>query len=122
MYIENRFGQIFEQLTLGRPPWFADWPWFSATEALLQRATQEIGIHYGNRLLAQGDPVAALTAAQRLIGVDPLSEAARELAIRAHIAANDRSSALSEFRRYQQLLGEELGVEPSPALRRYIEL
>lgn len=121
-HIEQRLGQIFHQLTLPRPTAFASWEWFRPTETLIQQAVHAVGLHFGTRLLGNGDLPGALAAAHELIATDPLDEAARELAIRAHIAADDRSAALSEFRRYQEVLAEELGVQPSPSLRRHIEL
>ena len=48
---------------------------------------------------------------------DPYDEAALRTLMRAHVAAGRPASALAEFARIRELLGEELGVEPAPETR-----
>jgi DNA-binding SARP family transcriptional activator len=111
----------FASLVRGRPAAFADWEWFEPVEQTLEAATHEVGAFIAARALRDGDDVRALGIAQALTKLDPLNENARQIAINAHIAANDRSAAILEYRAYKALLRTELDVEPSPDLKRLLE-
>ncbi len=119
--LDAQLDTIFADLAGGRPASFANWEWFERAEALLERATREIGGYLGRRALRGGDHVRALEIAHELTRVDSLDEAAIELVISAHLAAGDRSAAILEFRRYQRRLAEEMRVEPSPHLKRLLD-
>jgi DNA-binding SARP family transcriptional activator len=112
---------IFESLVRGRPAAFADWEWFEPVEQTLEAATHEVGAFIAARALREGDDIRALGIAQALTKLDPLDESARQIAISAHIAANDRSAAILEYRAYKALLRTELDVEPSADLKRLLE-
>ncbi|HEX3467469.1 MAG TPA: BTAD domain-containing putative transcriptional regulator, partial [Candidatus Elarobacter sp.] len=107
----------FERLVRGRPSFFANWEWFGPIERILESATHEAGAFIAERALRRGDHVRALAIAQMLVKLDPLDEAARRVAIRAHLAANDRGAAILEYRGYKALLHSELDVEPSSDLK-----
>jgi DNA-binding SARP family transcriptional activator len=111
----------FESLVRGRPAAFADWEWFEPVEQTLEAATHEVGAFIAARALREGDDVRALGIAQALTKLDPLNENARQIAISAHIAADDRSAAILEYRAYKALLRAELDVEPSADLKRLLE-
>jgi DNA-binding SARP family transcriptional activator len=64
------------------------------------------------------DAVAAALAAVR---GDDLRETARLALVKAHLAENNLSEALREFRRYRDLLHHGLGLEPSHGFVRLIE-
>jgi len=113
--------EIFERLVRGRPAAFANWEWFEPVERELEAATRDVGAFIAARALRAGDHVRALAIAHALTKLDPLDEAARQIAISAHIAANDRGAALLEYRGYREILREELDVEPSADLLRMIE-
>jgi DNA-binding SARP family transcriptional activator len=76
-----------------------------ALEAMCRRLTA-IGRH--------GEAVAAGLAAIR---AEPLRESAHETLILAHLAEGNRSEAMRQYVRCRGLLMDELGVEPSSALR-----
>jgi len=111
----------FGSLVRGRPAAFSDWEWFEPVEQTLEAATHEVGAFIAARALREGDDVRALGIAQVLTKLDPLNENARQIAINAHIAANDRSAAILEYRAYKALLRSELDVEPSTDLKRLLE-
>jgi DNA-binding SARP family transcriptional activator len=117
-----RLAETFARLVRGRPASFADWEWFEPVEQTLETATHEVGAYLAARALKEGDHVRALGIAQSLSKLDLLDESARQIAISAHIAANDRSAALLEYRAYKVLLHDELDVEPSAGLKRLIEV
>lgn len=66
--------------------------------------------------LVSGDTEGALTAAQRLLALEPLDERAHVLAVRAMAANGDRSGATSHVASAVAMLTRELGRPPSDAL------
>jgi SARP family transcriptional regulator, regulator of embCAB operon len=56
-------------------------------------------------------------AALAAVRAEPLRESSRAALIRVHIAEGNPSEALREFTRYGELLGLELGIEPTERLR-----
>ena len=68
-------------------------------------------------LEALGELPAAIRHAERLIALDPLSEAHHQSLIRLHAANHDRASALRAYHQCKQVLRRELAVEPGTATR-----
>jgi basic membrane lipoprotein Med (substrate-binding protein (PBP1-ABC) superfamily)/DNA-binding SARP family transcriptional activator len=71
--------------------------------------------------LESGQERAALTAIGSAIDEDPLRERSRELQIVALYRAGRRPEALRAYEAFRALLADELGLEPSPALRQLQE-
>src|SRR3989475_11988836 len=69
----------------------------------------------------QGDTVTAIRYAQRLIGLDPLSEDLSRRLMRLFALNNDRASALHIYHTCVTTLQRELGVDPDPATREAYE-
>ncbi len=69
----------------------------------------------------QGDHVTAIRYAQRLIGLDPLSEDLYRRLMRLFALNNDRASALHVYHTCVTTLQRELGVDPDPATREAYE-
>lgn len=67
--------------------------------------------------IAAGEHAAALADLTDLVRSHPMREKPSELLIRAHHATGRRMDALAEFERLRTLYREELGLDPSPALR-----
>ena len=70
---------------------------------------------------AQGDTVTAIRYAQRLIGLDPLSEDLYRRLMRLFALNNDRASALHVYHTCVTTLQREMGVDPDPATREAYE-
>ncbi|MGD9526017.1 MAG: BTAD domain-containing putative transcriptional regulator, partial [Pseudonocardia sp.] len=68
-------------------------------------------------LLQAGDPATAAALAADLSAAHPLRERPVEIAMRALAALGRTPDALEAFRRHRSLVGEELGLDPSPRLR-----
>jgi SARP family transcriptional regulator, regulator of embCAB operon len=64
--------------------------------------------------ISEGDAGLAARDAAEAIEIDPFSERAHRLLIRAHLAAGDRGAAARALAVCHKLLEEELGVTPSP--------
>src|SRR5712692_5167905 len=69
----------------------------------------------------QGDTVTAIRYAQRLIGLDPLSEDLYRRLMLLFALNNDRASALHVYHTCVTTLQRELGVDPDPATREAYE-
>src|SRR5229473_6182879 len=69
----------------------------------------------------QGDTVPAIRSAQRLIGLDPLSEDLYRRLMRLFALNNDRASALHVYHTCVTTLQREMGVDPDPVTREAYE-
>lgn len=64
-----------------------------------------------------GDTGAALAHARRAVAADPLREEGQQHLIRLLAADRQPAAAMRQYREYERLREEEIGGEPSPALR-----
>ena len=67
---------------------------------------------------SEGDWSGALAHARRALGLDPLQERFHRQVMRLYERAGDRAAALSHYRAAQQVLENELGVQPDPRTQR----
>ena len=72
-------------------------------------------------LSAAGSYAMAVEAGLACIAAEPLRESAHRALIGAHLAEGNRVEAIRQFRLYEALVRDELGVEPSAAIRRMLE-
>jgi two-component SAPR family response regulator len=70
--------------------------------------------------LENGRPQEALSITDRALGLDACDEWAWNIAIRAHLARGDRSSAVRDYRRYSSVLARELDLPPSRQLHELV--
>lgn len=63
------------------------------------------------------DPGQAVVAARQLVEADRFRETSHARLIRAHLMAGNRAEALRAFAECEQVLREELGVDPSPPVQ-----
>ena len=73
-------------------------------------------------LSAGGSYATAVEAGLACIAAEPLRESAHRALIGAHLAEGNRVEAIRQFRLYEALVRDELGVEPSAAIRRMLEV
>jgi len=64
----------------------------------------------------------AIQAALAAVRLEPFRETAHRVLIEAHLAEGNWSEASRQFRRCQRLFNEELGVDPTPTMRRLLEV
>lgn len=67
--------------------------------------------------LAAGDPHGAAARLENLLAEQPFREHAMELLLTALYDTGDHTGALARLREYRARLADELGLDPSPALR-----
>ena len=119
----HRLGELDAALRLWRGRPFADFE-HPAVEPEVARLT---GLHVGAQedrataLLDLGRPAEAAAVAAALVAVEPLRERAVAVLIRALVAAGRPAEALRAFARLRAELADQLGVDPSPELRRLHE-
>ena len=95
--------------------WYDDW-------VLVQRERfRQLRVHLleeaSARLLRRGRFGAALDLALEVVEAEPLRESGHCAVISVHLAEGNYGEALRQFRVFQRLVGEELGVGPSPRLQ-----
>ena len=107
-------------LALVRGPLLADEPdaeWAAEARLAANAAVAEVRRVAATAALATGQVGDAAAYATEALRSDPYDEAALRTLMRAHVAAGRPGSALAEFARMRELLGEELGVDPAAETR-----
>ncbi|MEM7332575.1 MAG: BTAD domain-containing putative transcriptional regulator [Chloroflexota bacterium] len=66
----------------------------------------------------QGQWRSGLQFAAQLLQLDPLNETAHTLKMELHLRNRERTAALKQYQRCQQILMDELGIEPLPATQK----
>jgi len=103
-------GDFLQGLSLDGCTEFEEWAFFRR-EALRSRLVQVLERLIEHELAA-GDARAAIAAATRLVGLDPLSESAQRHLIGAYLRAGDRTAAERQYEACAHVLQAELGVAP----------
>jgi DNA-binding SARP family transcriptional activator len=85
--------------------------------ATVEGALHERALH----LLATGQVAKATAVASRLVSLNPLDENFQELLVRCLATSGQREAAIQQALNCAELFGRELGMAPSPAVRRAAE-
>ncbi|MFD7903875.1 BTAD domain-containing putative transcriptional regulator [Kitasatospora sp. NPDC059722] len=101
------------------PGWYDDW-------VLLERERlRQLYLHTMEKLalrdLRAGDYAAALEAVHAALRAEPLRESPHRLLLEIHLAEGNYSEAIHTYHAYRLLLQRELGVNPSPGMRRLLD-
>src|SRR3984893_14175360 len=118
---EQALRLLDEALALWRGPAvgeFADRPFALATAARLNEMRVAATERRAELLLIAGLVEEAVAALQALLAEHPEREQARGLFMQALYRAGRHTEALATFRSWRRYLATELGLDPSPALRR----
>jgi predicted ATPase/DNA-binding SARP family transcriptional activator len=118
---EQALGLIDEALALWRGPpagEFTGRPFALATVARLNELRLVAAERRAELLLTAGLVDEAVATVQALLAEHPEREQARGLFMQALYRAGRHTEALASFRSWRRYLAEELGLDPSPALRR----
>ena len=100
------------------PGWFEDWVLFERERLRqLYLHTLETFATASLRRERFGDAVEAALASIR---AEPLRESPYRLLIEVHLAEGNFGEALRTYQSYRALLGRELGVAPSPMIRKLV--
>jgi DNA-binding SARP family transcriptional activator len=100
------------------PDWYDDWV------ALERERFRQLRLHaleqLCERLLAAGRYGEASEVALAAAQAEPLRESAHRLIVRIHLREGNQSEALGHYKRFQALLLEQLGLEPSPTMNELV--
>jgi DNA-binding SARP family transcriptional activator len=75
----------------------------------------------GQILLAKGQCSLAIDVGLAALESEPLHESAHRLIVEVHLREGNLTEAIRQYRRYERLLAEELGVAPSPQMEAIME-
>ena len=100
------------------PGWYDDWVVFER-ERLNQLRLHAME-HTAALLARRSDLDTALQLALEAVRAEPLRETANAVLMTVYLAEGNVSDAIHQYDRFEDLLRRELGLEPSPALRRLI--
>jgi DNA-binding SARP family transcriptional activator len=96
------------------PDWYTDW-------VLLERERHRqlclLALESLAERLAAADTAVALECALSAVVLEPLRESAHRRIIEIHLSAGNVVEAIRQYRLFRQLLGDQLGLEPSPRIR-----
>ncbi|WP_435746544.1 AfsR/SARP family transcriptional regulator [Nocardioides sp. SYSU DS0663] len=100
------------------PDWHEDW-------LDIERETyRQLRLHALERcaeaLREQGRYAEALAAALEAVRAEPLRESAHRRVVEVHLAEGNHAEALRQYEHYRRLLADELGLSPSPVIRRLV--
>jgi DNA-binding SARP family transcriptional activator/pimeloyl-ACP methyl ester carboxylesterase len=112
-------GDFLQGLSFDEAAAFDEWAFFRR-EALRSKLVQALE-RLIERALHAGDGRAAVSAATRLVALDPLSESAQRHLIAAHLRVGDRAAAERQFAAFAKLLDDELGIAPSAETRAHLD-
>lgn len=109
-------GTLLEGMEFAASPAFESW----LLVARRRYAGQAEAVLHETALaeLAAGRPDRTVELAARLVALDPFDEAHHELLVRGLAASDDRAGALAQVAACRRLFRDQLGREPSPAVRR----
>jgi DNA-binding SARP family transcriptional activator len=109
-------GELLGTMAFDGSPAFESWLLVERGRFAGQAAT---ALHNGAlAALAAGNADEAAELAARLVALDPFEETYHELLVRSLVARGDRAGAHAQVASCRRLFMQELGVEPSEALRR----
>ncbi|WP_116130934.1 BTAD domain-containing putative transcriptional regulator [Tropicimonas sp. IMCC34043] len=98
---------------------FDDWLRDARLNSALRRRDAAIG--EGQSALRNGQPGDAMIRARTALRLDPSSETAMQLLLRAAAQVEDRAGTIAEFARFRDTLKRELDVEPASVTLELVE-
>lgn len=116
--------QLLEQaasLIQGRYLADLDAPWAEGERLRWDERRQEILLELADLYLQVGRGQDCLKLARELLKLDPLLESAHRLILQAYAALHDPSGLALQYREYQEIIGNELGMLPSLEMRTLYE-
>jgi SARP family transcriptional regulator, regulator of embCAB operon len=101
---------------VGRRPFLAgeDGPWVRRRRIQLRELNLRALDCAVETTAANGEVADAIQAAEDALAIEPLRETTYQRLMRVHAQSGNRAEALRTYERCRVLLGEELGVPPSP--------
>lgn len=117
---KQRSLSLESALDLWRGPFLAgvDRPWVQEASSTFDREHRQAVVEWAEATIAAGHPSRVITTIERAISDHPYDEQLCGLLMRALYQVGRQSDALAVYRRLRVRLGDDLGLEPGPELRR----
>jgi DNA-binding SARP family transcriptional activator len=112
----SMFSTLAARLRLVKTPQGAAWEFLDPVLTHMREIHLDITRRLAEDALEQQRYDVALAMTREMLGADRCDEKAREIAIRAHLAAGDRAAAVTEYRAHERALWDDLQMKPSPSL------
>jgi len=112
-------GEFLEGFSVPDASGFEDW--LAAERLGWRQQSVEALVRSADERLRQGDVRAATQGAARALALEPLSEAALAVTLRALALSGERAAALERFTAFAARLRETTAAEPSAELKRLVE-
>lgn len=117
----ERLCRFRSLLRATRPPRLRDAEWFAPVETRLNALRHELARALAQSSLACHDAQELRALGLDLLAADPCDEYGCELVIRSYLLGEDTRAAVVAYERFAQVVHDELGAVPSPALRALAE-
>jgi DNA-binding SARP family transcriptional activator len=119
--LQDARGDIAHDLDLAREIWgrsgelLPDWDdeWVIAERERFRQIRLQTIDALGERLFESGRYRDALRMVSAAIAMDPLRESPHRLMMKAHLRLGNVADAIRQYRTFERLLDEELGVQPT---------
>lgn len=95
-------------------------PWLSVEQESFRQRRLHALERTSSVLRDEGRFTDALTVALAAVQCEPLRESAHRSVIEVHLDEGNHAEALRQFHSYRRLIATELGLPPSPAIRRLV--
>ncbi|MDP9024024.1 MAG: hypothetical protein M3N13_01440 [Candidatus Eremiobacteraeota bacterium] len=97
------------------------WEWFGAIEQHIASIASRTASILSSDAFQRNATAELLELARAILHHDPCDEQAREIAIKAHLAAGRPAAARTEFNRYKEVLSRDLDAQPSVHLQKLLQ-
>ncbi|MBC5815563.1 MAG: hypothetical protein GIW97_03385 [Candidatus Eremiobacteraeota bacterium] len=97
------------------------WEWFSTIEQYIASIASRTASVLASDAFERNATAELLDLARAILDRDPCDEQAREIAIKAHLAAGRPAAAQTEFNHYKQALARDLDAQPSAHLQKLLQ-
>ena len=98
-----------------------DWIWAEAKREQLRMQYSDAMLLLSDEYLREGSFNKAEVLLRKIYEKDPYSEDVTSILLRLYLNTNRRNDAVKHYRRYEKLLSEELGISPSPEIRKIMK-
>lgn len=119
---ERPSDQLLDDLSGLHQDLLPDWPeeWLEVERESFRQQRLH-ALESSAQLLCEGGRFSeALSAGFTAVTCEPLRESAHRRVIAVHLAEGNQAEALRQYHRYRRLIGAELGLPPSPEIRRMV--
>jgi len=98
-----------------------DWIWAEAKREQLRTQYSDAMLLLSDEYLKEGSFNKAEVLLRKIYEKDPYSEDVTSILLRLYLDTNRRNDAVKHYRRHEKVLSEELGISPTPEIRKIMK-